>query len=127
MYHRNRVLLILALAGALLTIGTGYAAATADDRDLAKSGDHPPLHWDMDEAEYNSMVWGSLDDELLTLEEVDKVTQAAERAVPDGQIIDIDRSTDPGEAFEVEMLDLDGVEWDVDIAPDYTVLRAIPD
>lgn len=75
-------------------------------------------------------VYGQTVDEdaPLTEEERTQVVAAAEAAVEGGgTAADVDRSDDPGEGYEVEVRGADGVEWDVTLAPDLTVLSAVRD
>lgn len=67
---------------------------------------------------------GILDDlALLTFEEVDAATSAAEWAVPGGCVVDIDRCTPWNEAaFRVEVEDLGGTRWCVRLRANYSVL-----
>jgi uncharacterized membrane protein YkoI len=45
----------------------------------------------------------------------------------DGTVTDVEASDDPGEAYEVEVVDADGVEWTVELDADYVVLDARAD
>lgn len=62
-------------------------------------------------------------DDQVTDEELARVTDAALGAAGGGTVTDIDRSDDPGEAWEVEVRLDNGDEMDVELAADYSVLR----
>lgn len=67
------------------------------------------------------------DDALLTFEEVDRATVAAEWTVPGGRVHDIDRAAHRvdahGAAFAVEIADLGGARWNVYLRPDFSVIE----
>lgn len=67
---------------------------------------------------------GILDDvALLTFEEVDGATSAAEWAVPGGCVLDIDRASPWSDAaFRVEVEDVGGTRWWIRLRPDFSVL-----
>lgn len=68
------------------------------------------------------------EDAPLTDDERAQVVAAAEAAVEGGgTAADVDRSDDPGEGYEVEVRGADGLEWDVTLAPDLTVISAVRD
>ena len=68
------------------------------------------------------------EDAPLTDDERTQVVAAAEAAVEGGgTAADVDRSDDPGEGYEVEVRGADGLEWDVTLAPDLTVISAVRD
>ncbi|HWJ09817.1 MAG TPA: PepSY domain-containing protein [Nocardioides sp.] len=62
------------------------------------------------------------DDRALGTTERTSAEQAALAAVGSGTVVDVDPSDDPGVAYEVEVRDREGVEWDVDLAGDLTVV-----
>lgn len=67
---------------------------------------------------------GSDDDAPISDTERADVTAAAEAAVDGGRVVDIDRSDDRGEAWEVEVVDGSGADWDVTLDADLQVLDA---
>lgn len=68
------------------------------------------------------------EDAPLTDDERAQVVAAAEAAVEGGgTAADVDRSDDPGGGYEVEVRGADGLEWDVTLAPDLTVISAVRD
>ncbi|HVK27550.1 MAG TPA: hypothetical protein VM575_04365, partial [Nocardioides sp.] len=58
----------------------------------------------------------------LTAAERASAEKAALAAVGSGTVVDVDPSDDPGVAYEAEVRDAKGVEWDVDLAADFTVV-----
>lgn len=62
------------------------------------------------------------DDRAMTAAERASAEKAALAAVGSGTVIDIDPSDDPGVAYEAEVRDAKGVEWDVDLAADFTLV-----
>jgi uncharacterized membrane protein YkoI len=62
------------------------------------------------------------DDRALTAEERSAAGEAAVTAVGGGTVVDVDASDDRGEAYEVEVRDADGTEWDVELDADLKVL-----
>lgn len=66
---------------------------------------------------------GTVDDDAPISEaERAEVAAAAEGAVEGGRAVDVDRSDDRGEAWEVEVVDATGVDWDVTLDADLAVL-----
>lgn len=62
------------------------------------------------------------DDRVLTATERTSAERAALAAVGSGTVVDVDPSDDPGVAYEVEVRDAKGVEWDVDLAADFSLV-----
>ena len=122
---RRRLLLPIALGvGALLAAGAitvgGFAVAgeLADDND----DDRTPVASTDGSSDAPSAPIVDRDDQV-TDEEARQVTEAAIAAAGGGTVTDIDRSDDPGEAWEVEVLLDNGDEVDVELAADYSVVR----
>lgn len=69
------------------------------------------------------------DDDQVTLGQDQRaaVDRAALAAVEGGTVLKVERGDDPGEAYEVEVRDQDGVEWDVELDADLQVIRATQD
>ncbi|MDF9718043.1 PepSY domain-containing protein [Nocardioides sp. ChNu-153] len=67
------------------------------------------------------------DDAPIAEEERTRVVTAAEAAVEGGTAVDVDRSDDAGEAFEVEVVDVQGQDWDVTLDADLQVVAAVRD
>lgn len=53
--------------------------------------------------------------------------KAALAAVGGGTVVDVDPSDDPGVAYEVEVRDRSGVEWDVDLDAAFAVVNRVQD
>jgi uncharacterized membrane protein YkoI len=66
------------------------------------------------------------DDRALSTQERQSAEQAA-LATVDGTVTDVEASNDPGEAYEVEVLDADNVEWTVELDADFQVLHKAAD
>jgi uncharacterized membrane protein YkoI len=62
------------------------------------------------------------DDRVLDQAERTSAEQAALDAVGSGTVLDVEASDDRGEAYEVEVRDADGAEWDVTLDADFVVL-----
>lgn len=62
------------------------------------------------------------DDRALTDAERAHAEQAALVAVGGGTVVDVDPSDDPGVAYEAEVRDAKGVEWEVDLDADFAVV-----
>ena len=58
----------------------------------------------------------------ITDDERESATEAAIDAAGGGEVTDVDRSDDPGEAWEVEVLLENGDEMDVRLADDFSVI-----
>lgn len=67
------------------------------------------------------------DDAPISDTERAEVTSAAEAAIEGGSVIDVDRSDDRGEAWEVEVRDADGIEWNVTLDADLSVIDTVRD
>lgn len=91
-------------------------AGGADDADDADEAD------DADDARDDAGEQPDADDRALTAAERTSAGKAALAAVGSGTVVDVDPSDDPGVAYEAEVRDARGVEWDVDLAADFTVV-----
>ncbi len=80
------------------------AAGTSDDRDVRDADDVP-----------------------LTQDESDAASKAALAEAKGGTVTDVDRSDDPGVAFEVDVLLDNGDELEVALDADYTVVTSVLD
>lgn len=67
------------------------------------------------------------DDRLLSTAERTAVEKAALAAVGGGTVVDVDPSDDPGVAYEVEVRDRSGAEWDVDLDAAFAVVARVQD
>lgn len=100
--------------------------ADADDHDGARGSTDDPDNGDAGDGAANG-AGGTTDDAPISEEERAEVVAAAEAAVPGGTATDVDRSDDRGEAWEVEVRDGDGLDWDVTLDADLGVLSAVRD
>ncbi|TYL55772.1 hypothetical protein FXB39_00760 [Nocardioides sp. BGMRC 2183] len=62
------------------------------------------------------------DDRVLADAERADAEDAALTAVGGGTLLDLEASDDPGVAYEAEVRDRQGVEWDIELDADYTVV-----
>jgi uncharacterized membrane protein YkoI len=85
-------------------IDDGDATATTDDRDARDADDVP-----------------------LTDAEFDAASKAALAEAKGGTVTDVDRSDDPGEAFEVDVLLENGDELEITLDADYAVVTSVLD
>ncbi|MBU2697209.1 PepSY domain-containing protein [Pimelobacter sp. 30-1] len=67
------------------------------------------------------------DDRLLSTAERTAAEKAALAAVGGGTVVDVDPSDDPGVAYEVEVRDRSGAEWDVDLDAAFAVVARVQD
>ncbi len=67
------------------------------------------------------------DDRILSDAERASAEQAALAAVGGGTVLDVDPSDDPGVAYEAEVRDAAGVEWDVDLDTAFAVVAKVAD
>ena len=67
------------------------------------------------------------DDRVLTADERSSVEKAALDAVGGGTLLEASASDDPGVAFEADVRDTQGVEWDVDLDAAFAVVRKTED
>ena len=68
-------------------------------------------------------VWTATADDNLQGDERDRVATAAVEAAGGGEAVDVESSDDRGEAYEAEVRDRDGAEWDIVLDADFTVLH----
>jgi len=94
-----------------------------DDRDDA--GDAPLDNDDNPDASRTGRV--DADDRALTEAERTKATAAAVKAVGSGTATDVEASDDLGTAFEAEVIDRNGAEWDVELDANYDVVSKTKD
>lgn len=67
------------------------------------------------------------DDRRLSAAERTAAEKAALAAVGGGTVVDVDPSDDPGVAYEVEVRDRSGAEWDVDLDAAFAVVDRVQD
>lgn len=83
---------------------------------------------DADDADEGTDVAGNdADDRVLGDAERADAEKAALAAVGGGTVIQVEASDDTGEAYEAEVRDRDGAEWDVVLDADFTVLSKTAD
>lgn len=100
----------------------GDLGVVALDRGDAGGADDADEADDADDARDDAGEQPDADDRALTAAERTSAGKAALAAVGSGTVVDVDPSDDPGVAYEAEVRDARGVEWDVDLAADFTVV-----
>lgn len=93
----------------------GVVTVDKDDRDDRDDRDEADDRDDVGERP-------DADDRVLSAAERTSAEKAALAAVGSGTVVDVDPSDDPGVAYEAEVRDAKGVEWDVDLAADFSVV-----
>jgi|GEM_PF-3424106 len=99
-------------------------SSRADDDGDRYDDDRDDDRYDDDRADAASV---EADDQPIGDAERTEVATAAEAAVEGGTAVDVDRSDDAGEAFEVEVRDAQGQDWDVTLDADLGVISAVRD
>lgn len=92
----------------------GVVATDRDDRDDDRD--------DRDDDRDDAGEAPDADDRVLGAAERTSAEKAALAAVGSGTVVDVDPSDDPGVAYEAEVRDAKGVEWEVDLATDFSVV-----
>lgn len=92
----------------------GVVATDRDDRDDDRD--------DRDDDRDDAGEAPDADDRVLGAAERTSAEKAALAAVGSGTVVDVDPSDDPGVAYEAEVRDAKGVEWEVDLAADFSVV-----
>lgn len=95
--------------------------AAEDNRDDDRDDDR------VDAAEDGADGSREADEQPVTAEERQRVGAAAAGAVPGGKAVDVDRSDDAGTAWEVEVRDAQGRDWDVTLDAQLAVLDSVRD
>ena len=110
------------LAAAVIAFGGVAWAETRDDS-------HPIGHQTIaaapdndDNPRVNQSGYVEADDRLLTSNEQARIAAAATRAVGSGTVTDMEASDDYGTAYEVEVHDRAGGEWDVALDAKFAVV-----
>lgn len=67
------------------------------------------------------------DDAPVSAEDRTRVSAAAAAAVPDGKAVDVDRGDRAGVAWEVEVVDAQGRDWDVELDDQLAVVSSVRD
>jgi uncharacterized membrane protein YkoI len=67
------------------------------------------------------------DDRVLSAQERSSAESAALAAVPGGTLVDIEASDDKGVAYEAEVRDPAGQEWDIDLDSTFKVVTRTAD
>ncbi|HSX69279.1 PepSY domain-containing protein [Nocardioides sp.] len=103
--------------------------AAEDDRDDDRYDDRDDGRYDDRADVANDGAEGSreADEQPVTAEERQRVGAAAAGAVPGGKAVDVDRSDDAGTAWEVEVRDAQGRDWDVTLDAQLAVLDSVRD
>lgn len=135
-WRRKPVWITAVVVGALALGGAGAAYAVdefgdADDDRVAAApnSDRDGAVIDDDDATgtTDDRDTRDADDIPLTQAESDAATKAALAEAKGGTVTDVDRSDDPGEAFEVDVLLDNGDELEVALDADYAVVSSVLD
>ncbi|MCR1782993.1 PepSY domain-containing protein [Nocardioides carbamazepini] len=94
-----------------------------DDRDDDRYDDRDDDRYD----DRDGVDGVDADDRILSDAERASAEQAALAAVGGGTVLDVDPSDDPGVAYEAEVRDAAGVEWDVDLDTAFAVVAKVAD
>lgn len=127
----------LALGGA----GAAYAMDEFDDDDRSTNADAGRTAADAGRDDDGSTTLGDnaarsdsdardaqdVDDVPLTDAEYTDASDAALAEAKGGTVTDVDRSDDPGVAFEVDVLLANGDELEVDLGADFSIVRSVLD
>lgn len=98
-----------------VTLDADLGVVSTDRDDRGDDGD------DRDD-DRDDVAQPDADDRALSATERASAETAALAAVGGGTVLDVDPSDDPGVAYEAEVRDAKGVEWDVDLAADFSVV-----
>lgn len=101
---------------------TGQSAADAGRDDDSTKLDDSAARSDSDARDTQDA-----DDVPLTDAEYTDASDAALAEAKGGTVTDVDRSDDPGVAFEVDVLLANGDELEVDLGADFSVVRSVLD
>ena len=121
-----RMVVFVIAAGIMLIAAVSARAASTDD---VVSGAAPALERSDDvgpDNDDNPRVSRSdgldADDRPLTTTEQAKVTAAAAQAVGSGTVTEMEASDDFGTAYEAEVYDRAGTEWDIELDAKFAVV-----
>jgi len=109
------------VAAALIVVGVAWT----ETRDDVRPVDHERVAAapdNDDNPRVNQSRFMDADDRLLTSTEKARIAAAAIRAVGSGTTTDMEASDDPGTAYEAEVYDRMGAEWDVELDAKFTVV-----
>lgn len=97
------------------------------DRDDADDRDDRDDRDDAGDADDNDADDNDADDAPVSAADRERVGAAAAAAVPGGEVVDVDRGDAGGIAWEVEVVDGQGRDWDVTLDEQLTVLDTVRD
>ncbi|MDQ6526802.1 hypothetical protein RB608_24480 [Nocardioides sp. LHD-245] len=98
------------------------------DRDLrVVAEDRDDDRYDDGDDDRDDSTGVDADDRILSDAERASAEQAALAAVGGGTVLDVDPSDDPGVAYEAEVRDTAGAEWDVDLDAAFAVVAKVAD
>ena len=122
--YGGRLVAFLIVSAIILTAAAAITWAEARDR-LPAAGSQaiamtPPDN--DDNPQISSSDGWDADDRPLTGSERTRVAAAAVRAVGSGTVTDMEASDDFGTAYEAEVYDRTGVEWDVELDAKFAVV-----
>ncbi|KQM14926.1 hypothetical protein ASF83_02550 [Plantibacter sp. Leaf171] len=135
-WRRKPVWITAIVVGALALGGAGAAYAVdefgdADDDRVASASnvdrDGGPVTDDAAAGTTDDRDVRDADDVPLTQDESDAASKAALAEAKGGTVTDVDRSDDPGVAFEVDVLLDNGDELEVALDADYAVVTSVLD
>lgn len=133
-WRRKPVWITAIVVGSLALGGAGAAFAIDefddDDRATAAAADTAPSDdraTDRDAAGAEGRETRDADDVALTDAEYTDASTAALAEAGGGTVTDVDRSDDPGVAFEVDVLLANGDELEIDLDTDYAVIANVLD
>ena len=109
------------VAAAIVVSGVAWAETRDDVRPVNQQ--HVAAAPDNDDNPHvNQSRFTDADDRLLTSTEKARIAAAAIRAVGSGTTTDMEASDDPGTAYEAEVYDRAGAEWDVELDAKFAVV-----
>lgn len=136
-WRRKPVWITVIVVGALALGGAGAAYAVDefgdadDDRVTAASNTDRDGGTAVDDGDTTAATDDrdarDADDVPLTDTEFDAASKAALAEAKGGTVTDVDRSDDPGEAFEVDVLLENGDELEITLDADYAVVTSVLD
>ncbi|HJR90521.1 MAG TPA: hypothetical protein VJ782_10220 [Aeromicrobium sp.] len=121
--YGGRMVVFLFAAAAILIAAAGLT--WADTRDDLARGDRESITAapdNDDNPDVSRSVGLDADDRPLTGSERAKIATAAAKAVGSGTVTDMEASDDFGTAYEAEVYDRAGAEWDVELDAKFAVV-----
>lgn len=116
-----RPIWFLAVAAAIAFGGVAWTEIHDDARPIERQGVAAAPDND-DNPHVNTSGYVDVDDRLLTNTEKARIAAAATHAVGSGTVTDMEASDDFGTAYEAEVRDGAGAEWDVELDAKFVVV-----